>query len=87
MVKIGITNARAHRMTKYSNWKVVEMLKTSTGNEAARIEAEVLRYWRVEMGLKIKLTRDQMPDKGYTETADDVGLNAALAILRKYKNG
>ncbi|MBI4228510.1 MAG: hypothetical protein HY693_02185 [Deltaproteobacteria bacterium] len=41
VVKIGITNARAHRMTKYSNWKVVEILKTDTGNEAARIEAEV----------------------------------------------
>jgi len=85
VVKIGITNARAHRMTKYSNWKVVEMFKTSTGNEAARIEAEVLMCWRVAMGLKVKLTRNEMPDGGYTETADDIGLDAALVILMKYK--
>lgn len=86
VVKIGITNAHAHRMSKYKNWEVVEMLKINTGNEAARIEAEVLRCWRLEMGLKAKLIQNQMPDKGYTETADDVGLTAALEILRKHKN-
>lgn len=84
VVKVGITNATAHRMTKYSSWKVVAFIETSTGNEAARIEAEVLRHWAVELELKPKLARSEMPDKGYTETADEAGLEAALAILRKY---
>lgn len=84
VVKVGITNARAHRMTKYANWTLVALVETSTGEEAAQIEAEVLRHWAVELKLRPKLTRGEMPDKGYTETADDIGLEPALAILRKY---
>ena len=86
VVKIGITNEHAHRMTKYSNWNVVEFFRVPTGRLASDIEAEVLRKWRTDLGLPPKLTRNEMPDKGYTETADEVGLNAALCILEKHKH-
>lgn len=84
-VKVGITNEHAHRITKYAGWEVVEMIKLTSGREAAKAEAEVLKFWRVEMGLLPKLSRQEMRAKGYTETADDAGLDAAVKILRNYK--
>lgn len=85
VVKVGITNIHAHRMTKYRGWNVVEFIRFPTGREAARIESQVLKLWRTDMGLPPKLGRQEMPDKGYTETADEAGLKAALKVLKQYK--
>lgn len=85
VVKVGITNAHANRMKDYEGWSVLELILLGTGREAAQIEAEVLRCWRFELGLPPKLTREEMSSKGYTETADDAGLEAALSILCKYR--
>lgn len=85
VIKVGITNQHAHRLKKYPGWTLVDTIRTNTGNDAARIEAEILRCWRFELGLDIKISRGQMPNKGYTETADEVGLEASLRILEKYK--
>ena len=86
VIKIGITNQHAHRLKKYPGWNLVDTIRMNTGNEAARIEAEILRCWRIDLGLDTKISRGQMPNKGYTETADEAGLEAALRILEKYKS-
>lgn len=86
VVKIGITNIHAHRMKKYQNWETVKFIRVGSGNEAAKIEAEVLKKWRIEMGLSPALSREEMPHKGYSETADEAGLLAAIEILNLYDN-
>lgn len=85
VIKVGITNVHAHRITKYGGWKVIELIPTATGREAARIEAEVLGLWRLNMNLQPKLTRQELKGGGYTETADESGLEAAIAMLQRYK--
>ncbi len=85
VIKVGITNIHAQRLRNYPGWLLIASIETKTGKEAASIEAEVLRCWRVEHGLEIKMPKSEMPGGGYTETADEAGLDAALRILRKYK--
>ena len=80
-VKIGITNSYGSRLQKYPGWELLRVIDVSTGTEAASIEAMVLRAWRLHLGLKIKLKREDMPMKGYTETADEAGVEVALQIL------
>ena len=86
LIKIGISNQYGSRLDKYAGWERIEVINLNTGKEAAIIEAEVLHLWRYKLGLGIKATDESMPHGGYTETADDAGLEAAVQILNKYKN-
>lgn len=83
-LKIGITNISAHRLSIYKSWSLVRLIEAPTGKQAAMLEADVLKSWR-DMGLPEKLTREQMPGKGHTETADEAGLADALQIFDKYE--
>ena len=84
-IKIGITNEHAHRLTKYPGWEIIEKKLLDTGKQAKELETAVLGHWRLQLGLKPKLTREQMSMKGWTETVDEIGLESAIEIIRNFK--
>lgn len=84
-LKIGITNKHGYRLQKYPGWDLARVVETETGREAQYLEKLVLRSWRIEMGLKPFLQRTDMPDKGWTETAHESGLDQAVKILDEFK--
>jgi hypothetical protein len=86
-LKIGI----ASEASKYDRiahhvrhgWELVGTWSTSTGAHAAAVEQEVLRWWRREIRAPMALTKKEMPQGGWTETASclHVGLSATKARI------
>jgi hypothetical protein len=46
------------------------------------IEDEILNWWRAELGLLAYLGKEEMPQGGWTETADSTEIDIAATILR-----
>jgi hypothetical protein len=83
VLKIGITNQSGLRLNKYNNdWSLIQYVELPTGRMAYDLEKEILRLWRVDMGLGIAINDTnpilQKASGGYTETANEVGLNKAV---------
>jgi hypothetical protein len=71
-VKIGITGMAANhdRIASHARhgWRSVFRWSIRTGDQAWEIEQEILRWWREEIGAPPALSREQMPQGGWTET-------------------
>ena len=67
-VKIGITDAEGSRVKKHRQrgWEILATVNVS-GLAALDIEDEILRWWRVDLGLGPYLGREEMPQGGWTE--------------------
>lgn len=89
ILKIGITNQSGLRLKKYTkDWILIKYVELNTGKLAYKLEAEILKMWRVGMRLKIALSSDskllQKVAGGYTETASEEGLTSAIQIIDKW---
>lgn len=75
--KIGIANSYKSRkfddrmyQHQKRGWTIFKKMNFETVKQASDVEAAVLSWLRMEVGLPIKLTRKQMPQGGHTETVD-----------------
>ena len=82
-VKIGITDAAASRVKKHQRhgWETLAAVNV-TGEVALAIEAEILDWWRADLGLRSYLGRQEMPQGGWTETVDSMEIDVASTIRR-----
>lgn len=78
-LKIGITRVGSARLERFirSGWVVVRQETFEDGAQAIRVEAEMLRWWRQDLGLSAHVRPALMPDGGWTET---VGLDEISEI-------
>ena len=73
-IKIGISgktaiNSRLEAHKKYG-WEVFKTKDLATGVDAERVETSVLNWLRTELHLGIHLSKEFMPQGGWTETVD-----------------
>ncbi|WP_329583680.1 hypothetical protein [Streptomyces sp. NBC_01361] len=82
-VKVGIASVGSDRITRHQRqgWQLFRSLAAATGDHAWKIEQEVLRRLRQDLGLSHYLTRAHMPKGGWTETFDA----DAVPILRMWQ--
>ena len=82
-VKIGITDTEGSRVNKHRKrgWEVLATVNVP-GQVALAIEAEILNWWRVDLGLGPYLSRQEMPQGGWTETVDSMEIDVASTIRR-----
>ncbi len=93
-VKIGITatNSTNDRIAQHirRGWELNKSWQVVDGFTAEDIEGKVIKYWRDELGAPASVSRDDMPQGGWTETAsllfvelDEVEMlvESALALL------
>jgi hypothetical protein len=52
------------------------------GELALSIEKGILDWWRGELSLPVHLGKQEMPNDGWTETADSTEIDLAAAIQR-----
>ena len=85
IIKVGITNESGNRMKKYNqDWKIIRYIQFSKGKTAYKYEKKVLNKWRNDLNLPIALSRDtRLLMDGYTETANESGLDDAIKIIDK----
>ncbi len=80
-LKIGVASevSKYDRIAHHARhgWEIVSSWVTPSGDHAAAVEQGVLRWWREEIGAPIALSRKEMPQGGWTETASllHVGLS------------
>ena len=70
--KIGIGNSDKNRIKQHQShgWKVYKTFDFPVGEDAYRIEQDVLSWMLDEFGLMPYLSKEDMPQGGYTETVD-----------------
>lgn len=70
--KIGISGATKKRLEQHrrEGWETFKTLSLDTGERAYQIEQEVLDWLRETFALTTFLSRQQMPQGGWTETVD-----------------
>ncbi len=73
VLKIGVTtratkSSRVERHEGYG-WAVVAQWDVPTGDDAEQVEGRVLQWWRDVLGAPTAVTRQQMPQGGWSETA------------------
>jgi recombinational DNA repair protein (RecF pathway) len=72
--KVGIANSktRANRIKEHQKygWDLFESTEYDSGDEAFQIEQQVLIWLRQEKGLSVYLSKEQLPQGGYSETID-----------------
>lgn len=80
--KIGVSDPAGARIAQHrrAGWQLIAAFQVAT-DAAAAIEADVLGRWRGDLGLPPYLSRDQMPQDGWTETVavDRIDLAATVA--------
>jgi hypothetical protein len=73
-IKIGISNVdiKHNRLEshKKNGWQEYKTFFFDTGDQAAIYETELLRWVRLELNLPVHLTKEMMPQGGFTETID-----------------
>ena len=73
-LKIGIGNfdSKPDRIEAHSRkgWMLAKRYDFKVGKDAYDVEVEVLRWIRKEMGLSAHLTKELMPQSGWSETSD-----------------
>jgi hypothetical protein len=62
-------------------WQILAVFQVSA-KSAAAIETDVLKWWRGALGLPSYLTRDHMPQGGWTETVAAGRVNLAATVTR-----
>jgi hypothetical protein len=67
--KVGIADTSGLRLAQHrrEGWQILAVFRVSA-KSAAAIETDVLKWWRGALGLPSYLTRDHMPQGGWTET-------------------
>jgi hypothetical protein len=89
--KIGIANSSKGRKTddrmykhQKQGWVLFKKQNFDTVSEAADIEAKVLKWLRLDIGLEMHLRSRQMPQGGWTETvkASDIDLAVIWAKIK-----
>ena len=72
--KIGITSTDSKtdrlKIHENANWKTYKIMELEKSSEALRIESEILDWLRLELNLAPYLSREEMPQGGYSETVD-----------------
>jgi recombinational DNA repair protein (RecF pathway) len=70
--KIGIGNSDKNRVKQHQSygWKVFKTLDFTIGDDAYRVEQDILTWLLDEYGLTPFLSKEEMPQGGYTETVD-----------------
>lgn len=76
-VKIGVSNRGANRLHEHrrAGWALAKIdgahcqWATTTGALAEAVEKEILKWWRDVLAAPPAVTRDQMPQRGASETA------------------
>ncbi len=72
--KIGIANGktRVNRVKEHQRygWDLFKSIEFDSGDEAFQIEQQVLTWLRLEKRLGIHLSKEQLPQGGYSETVD-----------------
>jgi len=68
--KVGIGSPTAGRLDAHRKygWNVYKVIAYPTGQEAYEVESAVLRWIRLEMGFPQALAKEDMPQRGETET-------------------
>jgi len=71
-LKIGVSTRSARRVRvdthAKTGWLIIQTWDTPTGDDAERIEQQVLAWWRNELGAPAALTKTEMRN-GWSETA------------------
>ena len=69
--KVGISKATNDRVNQHmkEGWQIYRQFECR-GDIALMLESALLRRWRTDLALKPKLSKQQMPQGGYTETVD-----------------
>lgn len=82
-IKIGITDTAESRVSKHRKrgWDVLATVSVP-GELALAIESDILGWWRADLGLSPYLGREEMPQGGWTETADSMEIDVAATICR-----
>jgi hypothetical protein len=84
--KIGVSDALGSRIAEHrrAGWQLLAAFRVAA-DAACAIEADVLRWWRGDLGLPPCLKREQMPQGGWTETvvASSADLAATVAHVCK----
>ena len=67
--KVGIADTSGLRLAQHrrEGWQILAVFQVSA-KSATAIETDVLKWWRGALGLPSYLTRDHMPQGGWTET-------------------
>lgn len=72
--KVGIANSktRVNRIKEHQKygWELFKSIQFDSGDEAFQIEQKVLVWLRQERGLGVHLSKEQLPQSGYSETVD-----------------
>jgi hypothetical protein len=70
--KIGISGENKHRVQQHRRhgWETFKTLKLDSGEFAYEIEQKILEWLYDEYGLTPFLTKEEMPQGGFTETVD-----------------
>jgi hypothetical protein len=81
--KVGIGDMRGLRPSQHrrEGWQVCATFQV-TAKAAIAIEADILRWWRRELGRPSYLGRHQMPQGGHTETVALAGIDLAATVTR-----
>jgi hypothetical protein len=70
--KIGISKAKSERLSKHKSfgWELYKERDYAIGENAFRVEQEILNWLRGTLGLQSYLPPSQMPQGGHSETVD-----------------
>jgi len=86
ILKIGITGSKTKesRLATHSRhgWKVIATWEKRNAVKIARVENDILNWWRRELQQKPALTNSQMPQGGFTETVSTNLVRPRTVIMR-----
>jgi hypothetical protein len=70
--KLGISGETKNRLQQHrrEGWETFKTLKIESGENAYKIEQEILEWMGEVFGWTPYLTKSEMPQGGYTETVD-----------------
>jgi len=85
-LKVGVSTTAAKQIRVDAHgktgWVIIRTWDTPTGDDAERIEQQVLAWWRNELGAPAALTKAEMPKGGWSETAALIHVDVDDTILR-----
>jgi hypothetical protein len=90
--KVGISGhgATVNRLERHKRlgWESYAVLDFETGEEAYKIEEQILEWLRLELNLPKYLVSEQMPQGGHTETVDasEIDLTTIWAKVEELSN-
>ena len=90
--KVGIANfkTRVNRVKEHQKfgWELFQSIDFETGDDAFQVEQQVLEWLRIKKGLGIYLSKEQLPQGGYSETVDaeEIDLPSIWSYIEKVSN-